>query len=114
VQERPITRVGRFDYLSADTEINLVRIIVDEVSFFRRLDILKGDLETRYDYSVYAAFRTIDRYNEGYVSLDNLKYFFRAHHYYYTERELLSIIRRIDTDGDAKISYTEFSDYLKS
>lgn len=32
---------------------------------------------------------------------------------YQSERELLSIIRRIDTDGDAKLSYEEFSEFLR-
>ena len=32
---------------------------------------------------------------------------------YQSERELLSIIRRIDTDGDAKLSYDEFSEFLR-
>ena len=34
--------------------------------------------------------------------------------HYSSERELLSIIRRIDTDGDAKLSLAEYSDYLRS
>jgi len=34
--------------------------------------------------------------------------------HYASERELLSIIRRIDTDGDAKLSYSEFSEFLNS
>ena len=67
----------------------------------------------RYDYSVYAAFRTIDRFNEGYLNVENIKSFFRQHYVYLTDREALNIIRRIDTDGDAKISFTEFSDYMR-
>ena len=34
--------------------------------------------------------------------------------YYATSKDLLAIIRRIDTDGDAKISYSEFADALRS
>ena len=30
------------------------------------------------------------------------------------DREVFAIIRRIDTDGDAKISYGEFADFLGS
>ena len=33
--------------------------------------------------------------------------------HYASERELLSIIRRIDTDGDAKLAYEEFSEFLR-
>ena len=31
-----------------------------------------------------------------------------------TEDELISIVRRLDMDADAKISYAEFSEALKS
>lgn len=34
--------------------------------------------------------------------------------HYATEREVLAIIRRIDTDGDARLNYSEFSDFLKT
>lgn len=33
--------------------------------------------------------------------------------HYAGERELLSIIRRIDTDGDARLSFAEFSEFLR-
>lgn len=39
----------------------------------RRLDDLKDSLARRYDYGTYAAFRTIDRFNEGYIDVNNLK-----------------------------------------
>lgn len=38
--------------------------------------------------------------------------FLKNNGHFATERELLAIIRRIDTDGDAKLSYTEFTDFL--
>lgn len=68
----------------------------------------------RYDYSNYAAFRTIDRYNDGGLVLSNLVMFYRNNYSYPSEREILALIRRIDTDGDAKISYSEFSEFMQS
>lgn len=70
-------------------------------------------MEVRYDYTTYAAFRAIDKYNEGSVNTYNLSVFLKNNGYYATERELLAIIRRIDTDGDAKLSYSEFADFLR-
>jgi len=29
-----------------------------------------------------------------------------------TERELMQVLRRIDTDGDARLSFSEFSEFL--
>lgn len=68
----------------------------------------------RYDYTTYAAFRAIDKYNEGNINTYNLSVFLKNNGYFATERELLAIIRRIDTDGDAKLSYSEFADFLRS
>ena len=73
---------------------------------------MKEDLHIRYDYSTYGCFRAVDRINEGSINIDNLRNFFRNNNSYPSERELMSIIRRIDTDGDAKINYVEFSDFM--
>lgn len=113
-QERPSYRVGRYDYLPRDIEIALTAVLERELDLQRRLEILKNELEVRYDYSTFAAFRSIDRYNEGNINTYNLGLFLKNTGYYATEKELLAIIRRIDTDGDAKLSYSEFSEFLRS
>lgn len=75
--------------------------------------MLRSELGVRFDYSNYAAFRAIDKYNDGYVDSFSLKRFLESNGHYASERELLAIIRRIDTDGDAKLSYEEFSEFLR-
>lgn len=80
----------------------------------RRIEIARESLMRRYDFGVYAAFRSVDRYNDGFIDAINLSQFLRTHYHFLTERELLQLIRRIDTDGDAKISYTEFSEFMRS
>ena len=44
----------------------------------------------------------------------NLRTFLRAHDINAHELELLAIIRRIDTDGDARLDFNEFADFLKA
>ena len=112
--DRPSRYVGRYDSLPLDIERALLDIFEKEIDLQRRLDILKGDLECRYDYSAYAAYRSVDKYNDGRISTLNLGSFLRSCGHYATERELLTIIRRIDTDGDATLSYAEFSEFLRS
>lgn len=112
--DRPSRYVSRYDSLPGDIEHAILDIIEKEIDLGRRLDILKRDLEGRYDYSSLAAFRTIDKYNDGRIDTYNLGAFLRSCAHYATERELLSIVRRIDTDGDAKLSYSEFSDFVRS
>ena len=80
----------------------------------RRLDILKRELEIRYDYSSLAAYRAIDRYNDGRINTLNLGTFLRNCGHYATETELLAIVRRVDTDGDAQLTYSEFAEYIRS
>ena len=65
-----------------------------------------------YDYSNKAAFETIDREGEGVIDLPILAAFFRRHDMPLTESDLLSIMRRIDIAGNAKINFEEFSEFM--
>lgn len=112
--DRPSFRVGRNDSLPGDIEHAVLDVLEKEIDLQRRLEILKKDVETRYDYSTLAAYRSIDKYNDGRIDTYNLGSFLRSCAHYATERELLSIIRRIDTDGDARLSFAEFSDFVRS
>ena len=112
--DRPSHRIGRFDNLPRDIELSLLEIIEKEVDLQRRQDILKRDLEIRYDFSTLSAFRSVDKYNDGRIDSFNLGAFLRSCGHYATETELLAIIRRIDTDGDAKLSYAEFAEFLRT
>jgi len=113
-QGRYAFRVGRWDYLPANQEIELSTVLYHEIGLMRRLKSHKEDLVYRRDFTNHAAFRTVDRYNDGFITVDNLRHFFRFSGYYLTEKDTLAIIRRIDTDGDAKISYNEFVDFMSS
>ena len=112
--DRPSFRVGRFDSLPYDIERALLDILEKEVDLMRRLDILKRELEIRYDFSSLAAYRSVDRYNDGRINTFNLGTFLRSVGHYASETELLAIVRRIDTDGDAQLSYSEFAEFIRS
>lgn len=112
--DRPSFRVGRFDSLPYDIERAILDILEKEIDLMRRLDILKRELEIRYDYSSLAAYRSVDRYNDGRINTFNLGTFLRSCGHYASETELLAIVRRIDTDGDAQLSYSEFSEFVRS
>ena len=70
------------------------------------------DIEERPDFSFTTAFNTVDRYGEGSINMANLQDFLRTFGCYMIERELFAAIRRVDTDGDAKISFDEFKDFF--
>lgn len=107
-------RVGRFDSLPRDIECIMAEIIEKEIELQRREDSYKRDLELRYDYSNFAIFRAIDRYNDGFIDTYNLGNFLKNAGHYASERDIISIIRRIDTDGDAKLSYSEFMEFINA
>lgn len=111
--DRPSRHVGRYDNLPRDIELALAAVIEKEVDFQRRLEALKRELECQYDYSPYAAFRSVDRYNSGRVDVVNLSSFLRQCGHYAGDHELMSIIRRIDTDGDQVLLYSEWADFIR-
>lgn len=61
-----------------------------------------------------AAFNAVDDWNYTYIDSVNLKRFMIKMNYVPTRFELVSIIRRVDTDGDAKLKLKEFSESVKS
>ena len=111
--DRYAARVGRFDMLPRDIESALTAVIELEISLQRRLEDLKRDMEYSYDYSASSAFGTVDRYRSGVIDSYNCGTFLRSCGHYASEMELLAIIRRIDTDGDARVNYSEFSEFVR-
>lgn len=113
-QDRRSYRVARYENLPLDIERGMTAILEAEVELLRRLDLLKRELEVRYDFSPYACFKTVDRYNEGFINAGNLTIFLRSNGFYPTERENLAIIRRMDTSCISKINFGDFSDFLRA
>ena len=111
--DRPSRRVGRFEFLPRDIEIGITSVIEKEIDLQRKLEALKRELEIQYDYSPFAAFRSVDRYNSGLITAVNLGAFLRQNGHFASEMELLAIVRRIDTDGDASVDYNEFAEFVR-
>lgn len=112
--DRPSVRIGRYDFLPSDIEMALATVIEKEIDLQRRLEILKREVELRYDYTPLAAFRSIDRYNVGKIDTISLGAYLRANGHHASEIELLAIIRRIDTDGDACLCFNEFAEFMRT
>lgn len=56
----------------------------------------------------------MDKYQEGAINVANLQDFFRGFGNYLVEQEVFAVVRRIDTDGDAKVSFEEFAEFFQS
>ena len=106
--DRPSIRLGRAERLPEDIEERMAALFTKEVELARRLAPLKRELLLCVDYTIEAAFRAVDKSDSGAITTVNLGAFFREHGHSATETELLAIVRRLDTDGDAAIRYKEW------
>jgi len=104
--------VSRFECLPYEAEWALARVFDKEIDYFRKIELLKEDLSMRYDYNHLDAFKIIDEDRTGFIDLDALYLFFKRNHIHATESDILALFRRVDQDGDGKISFSEFSECL--
>jgi Ca2+-binding EF-hand superfamily protein len=75
---------------------------------------MKEEIQSRsFDWSIKAAFDAIDMRADGYLSCDTFKLFLKVNGYIATINELDAIVRRIDTNSDYMITFTEFLDFFK-
>jgi Ca2+-binding EF-hand superfamily protein len=111
--DRYSARVGRFDRLPGDIERALTTVIELEITLQRRLEGIKADLDRGYDYNAYNAFSALDRNRNGSINSFEVGNFLRQNGHYASEMELVAIIRRIDTDGDATVNTSEFAAFMR-
>ena len=78
------------------------------------MESLIQELEYQPDYSPQAVFACLDKFNLGKVGDVDIQDFLRQFGGRLIDREIFAIIRRIDTDGDAKIGFGEFADFFCS
>ncbi|OMJ80663.1 hypothetical protein SteCoe_19042 [Stentor coeruleus] len=100
--------------LSLDVEFLLARLLDKELSFQRRLESLKQDLSSRYDFSMVSAFSLIDFPSTSFITRDKLYSFLRRNGKLIYDDDIDALLRRMDIDGDERLSYSEFADSLRS
>lgn len=69
---------------------------------------LKQRLDSSKQFDYEKAFNSIDDWSYGFVDRKNLKSFLRKHGKLASTEEVIAIIRRMDLDGDARLSKYEF------
>lgn len=74
---------------------------------------MKQRIHSCKEFSEEKAFLSIDDWNYGYIDKSNLKNFLRKHNQTTTTADILKIIRRMDLDGDARLSKQEFYDAIR-
>ena len=99
--------------LSLDAEFQLSRLLEKELSFQRRLELSRRDLALRYDFSSVSGFSSIDYPSTSLISRDKLHSFLSRNGKIVFNDHVDAVLRRIDVDGDERLSFSEFSDYLR-
>lgn len=77
-----------------------------------QLDILKQELCLRSDYSALDHFRCIDVTGKGTIREGDLAVFLRSTDSTITTQNISAIFRRLDTDEDGIVSFSDFLDLI--
>ena len=112
IRDLALTR-GPYSRISLDVEFLLARLFEKELNFQRRLELGKKDLALRHDFSIVSAFSTLDYPSTSLLSRDKLSDFLRRNGKIAFEEDIDAILRRVDVDGDERLSFSEFSDFLR-
>lgn len=74
---------------------------------------MKQDLAQSYDYNLEALYKCVDDVNLNFIDTSNLKRFLVKCCIYPNDALLISIIRRMDLDADARLNLKEFEDGVR-
>lgn len=65
-----------------------------------------------YDFSTLAVFKAIDKRNQNYIGVYSLAEFMSKNGFQATEREIVAILRRLDVEGNGKITFEHFAEFI--
>jgi len=78
------------------------------MQYQRDVELRKSHLRTRYDFNEMDLFRMLDVGGRQLISRDDIRFFMRDLGIPVDENGLDALIRRLDHDGDERLSYSEF------
>ncbi|OMJ66559.1 hypothetical protein SteCoe_36556 [Stentor coeruleus] len=105
---------GPYPRVTLDVEFLLARLLEKELSLQRRLELSRRDLALRPDFSVVSGFSQIDYPSTSFLTRDKLNDFLRRNGKIAFIEDLDALLRRVDVDGDERLSFSEFSDFLRT
>ena len=89
-------------------ELNLSRILINEVAMYKEVEAIKQELVSEGSFNLLESFRKISGKNERFIDFDSLFSYLNNNEQLAQEDDIISIICRLDQDMDCKISYIEF------
>ena len=87
-----------------------------EIECLKRVELLKQQLVSKFDYSILSIFRLIDKYAHGKINSDNLRVFLSAHDCAaeIEHTDIVNWIRRFDKDVDGGLKFVDLVNALQT
>jgi Ca2+-binding EF-hand superfamily protein len=101
------------DPLPILVERNLSRVIEKEFEFCEQVECLRQELATSQDYHLERLFAVVDDCLMTWIDTNSLKRFLVKCRMYPNQRILTAAVRRMDLNGNARISFKEFTDFIQ-
>lgn len=92
------------------TERKLAELLKTIADFEKEVEIVRQVLAEQSDFEPFTAFKRIDSLELGYIRVCDLHQFLKDNGIYPTEKDILRLFHLFDTNGDQRISYTNFLD----
>ncbi|CDW78545.1 ef hand family protein [Stylonychia lemnae] len=94
--------------ISLRTKLEFGDVIRSMLRFESNLEEIRINLTQSPQFSISAAFQTLDDGNKGFIVQRDVKNFLEDHEFFATQKEIDLLFNKIDKDNDGKISYGEF------
>ena len=108
--QRDSYHVAEDEVLQYEVELGLAKVFDKEVSLSRKVELLKEELVSRYDFNLRTIHEIIAEAGEGRVDYDALYTFLQKNNISVIERDVVALLRRVDVDRDGRLSYSEFTE----
>ena len=73
-----------------------------------RIEDIRRAISNRPFFNLFEAFETLDRNEDGFITVDEFKMFLEENNITFTVADVKNLVKRYDTDHDGKVSYKEF------
>ena len=112
--DRSHKAIDKLDILPGDIAEGITAVFEKEIEFAKTIAGLKRLLICPCKCNPLNTYRAIDRQHSNVIDTVNLGAFLGAHGKNLNDMDLLAIVRRIDTNGDATIDINEWTEFLRT
>lgn len=112
VVQRDNYSVNPGDKLTPSVELSICGLIQAEIEGNHKLEPYKFDITNDPNFTVFEAFRWIDKLKSGSITQANLEIFLKSTGIVFMPEDPVLFIQRLDTNSDGELSFKEFVDGL--